>query len=391
MQTGVENLFSEDSFQFFLSWVVRIGTFSSKLDHQFRGGEKPHYRENDNYSPYIEIVQTAIKSFQEKFPKKKVSYNKLDGFTNIAAFTSLLSEKLTEEDLSAFPYSQEFKAKFVGKSVFEGIVIIINHFSGLGKIKNELNNASSFFELIFGRSSRLPGDLIGLLKNFSLLKLKRPVVNKIDSAYSYVNPELNRVGLKTVDDENKEVYEQLISLYEKKYLESGSPQSASIAIVFLLEKYDGDLNKTFNALANFFKFVTRDESRVKGAGKWMQTHVLDEFSPHMPYSDLPEQNDGKRGVLSLIEHYVRRAFGINVTDDFNFWADASLINQIGKVYHAAYLTSMLEAVDARFLSLLTAAEYSIFGAGHGPNKAVADALVLQNLLSLEKYLDGFIE
>ena len=136
-------------------------------------------------------------------------------------------------------------------------------------------------------------------------------------------------------------------------------------------------------LANFCKYITREEERVKQAGKWMQTNMLDEFSPYQGYQDLSEKVSPHRGIFSRVAGIFSGILKIS-GQEHNFWADTSLINQVGKIYHAAYLLSMLEAVDVKVLSLLTAAEFVIYGPGHGPNKAMTDALVLQNLISLEK-------
>lgn len=181
---------------------------------------------------------------------------------------------------------------------------------------------------------------------------------------------------------------------ENEVKNTGEPVSVSFLLSKLLLKHDGNLNLSLLNLSEYLKYKA---GRIKYSNStdeiWFKEHIRDEYSDFAPYHTLNqveyEQKDERmytrsRRALLAISKVVGNRYA-PIAKNFEY----SLLNQIGKPYHAAYMVALLEFFPPEMIGMMTSMEYLLHGVNHGMSKFLADLRVLRDLKKIEKMLGQY--
>lgn len=175
--------------------------------------------------------------------------------------------------------------------------------------------------------------------------------------------------IKHKEEDLKEVEKSFWEFAEKEEC----PVSCSVILNFFLNRTEGDIRNSLYETLRLLKYLARGESlryqyleedpdsviRVET----FRDRILDEFSLYTNYHKL----DSKEPLTK----------GGRVRYDF------SLVNQIGKPYHAFNLAALSMDFTPEFISDMLFGEYVLQHPGkHGPNKALSDAAVMKDLYNV---------
>lgn len=335
--------------------------------------DKPEYitniEANPHLRPYSEIIAEGIEMYRQTHGKDPTYTFKPDRI-GIRDFLRMMGQKMTLED------EQEF-CKPGGHSNFKKIPMA-------------------------GRSviaSMMSGVLAGLsytgVREMMEMKLPPPLTKIITNAEADHGAPME-VSNQTVN----EFYGKLLFLdvkIEDHVKKTGSPVSASFILSELLKQHDGDLNLALFNLAEFLKYKARhnvnNSTSPPENKRWIPDHVVDEYSDFVPYPQLNDveyelddkrmNNRGKKALLT-----VSKVFGNRYIQKYvNF--DYSLLNQIGKPYHAAHMVALLESFPPEMIAMMTSMEYLLHGVNQGMSKFLSDLRVLRDLKTTENVLKQY--
>lgn len=281
---------------------------------------------NPNQRPYDEIIQEAIDNYEMNNPDSDVYYESnpqalslVDIFKQVFSKSSLdlIYQVFTDEEYKELSFTQK--------------IIELPKMHGL--------NGNSVIEsaLVAAANTRL--------------------FAKQGGTYP----------IEGFDDDTRE----LISLIESEVQNTGNPVSQSFVIEYFLDKNKGDLTQAIFDSSNFQEYIFRGWGRemVDNPYLWVRDHVLDEYSPLLPYQVLPAEE----GKLENSEIYY----------------DYSLQNRLGEVYHSANITALLNYLPPNVIKVMVIGEYMVYGEKHGLIKLSADLEVLKELDDVNDLLESY--
>lgn len=281
---------------------------------------------NPDQRPYDEIIQEAIDNYTANNPGSDIYYSPNPNALSLTDIFKQTFNKDSLEIISTTLANEEFK-----KLSLSGKIMELSN--------NLLTDRNTFIDSVVGAAAN-----IGLF-------------TKDGGTYPIIGFE------------NKVV--NLTAIIESEVENTGNPVSHSFVIEYFLDKNNGDLSQAILDSSNFEEFLTRslDGEIVDDPYVWIQNHILDEYSPILPYH-----------VLSTNEE---------VLENSQIYYDYSLPNRLGQVYHAANITALLNYLPPEVIRAMVIGEYLSYGEKHGLIKMSADLEILKRLDDINDLLKSY--
>lgn len=281
---------------------------------------------NPNQRPYDEIIQEAIDNYTKNNPDSDVYY---ESNPQALSLTDIFKQLFSRDSLDII-YSTVTQSEYKKLALSGKIMSLTN---------NLLTKRNPFIASVTGAAGN-----IGLFSK--------------DGGFfqpTYLDNEIN----------------ELVILIEQEVQTTGHPVSHSFVIEYFLKESNGDLAQAILDSSNFEELLVRslDDKFVNEPYIWIQDHIVDEYSPLLPYQTLPKQEAR--------------------LENTNIYYDYSLPNRLGEIYHAASITALLHYLPPEIIRGMVISEYLSYGNKHGLIKLSADLEVLRQLDNINDLLESY--
>jgi hypothetical protein len=329
---------------------------------ELRTGKPENFRieKNNDYRPYLQLLQEGIQNFHITHPDIPLVWKEATDFFSTVDFIQLLNTPIPKEHI---------------------LQMLLGHLSSTQL--QLIPNTMTLREVI----TKLPPGYVNhqRITNYLVEKLPsalQPVAEEAAEYYEIMRPQS---------------YEENKGKIEQKSKELGRPLSVSEILFIFLENEHGNIAKALEAMTIFLKKARLPIQDYTAVGKisyvhdavnWYKSFIKDEYSPSHPYTSLPEEipNENKKPALfEKIAFFLSQGRKKSESLNMNF----NVQNQIGKAYHFAHMTSLLNHFSPEVITALSFGEYWRYGIEHGSNKLFADILLLQELKKIKEIFKNY--
>ena len=355
---------------------LRTRTHQSMMRRRPWFNDEIQPNENPNRKDYHQIVEEVIRIYnQEHFDDGKKAFYKFhpDRVSN-QTFLKILDTVLTPEVIESIETRDSGLATklIAGKTIGETLLVFSNNdqiYFGFDLLEAYL--PPSVFEII-SKSSQGTDDLFNKDRDCDLLEITDRVGESIEQGCA-------------------------LSGRKKRY-------STTEVLRMFMEETQGDMSLSMYLLAAFYKDHAR---KLKGMnfilnGKydqtWIKDHLMDELSDFLPFTSIPSDQYSEVKSMDIIGFDAIKAKVIKIlpfkflhddTEDYDNPAvkidfDYSLLNQQGKLYHAANMVALLDRLSPEIITIMMLGEYMTSGARQGLSKLLSDLRIATDLYKLQE-------
>lgn len=353
--------------------ATNVGTFiignAALADlRRFRPAEI-EIKRNPEEKPIMEILQNGISLFQSSHPDIPVYYTRREDYLDFGRVTEIFNNKIENLTIKGVNYYLESDGITDQPEVTEDTTII-----ELVTLGMTLQSQKILVHAQHEIESHLPDPI-------------KEIVRSAEQGDDLIE-------FSHIKDRYDEQIVLLRTLWERAKSHPEIPLTFSEILFRALEHSDGNLSQALYLTASFYRTTARSTVQLtfpeensaikperindaKRRTEWFATHIKDEFSPALPFTDLSDKN-------------YHRQYNPNETQNlpqFNY--DYNRENQIGKPYHVAHMIALLNVLPPEFIACMTTFEYIKYGDRHGLSKLWADFKVLKQMRTIESWLNGF--